>query len=224
MYQRKDNVIRFPQHAENLQHYNYCMYQNENYSNKWFYAFITNIAYVNDNCSFISIKTDTFQTWQFDLDYKQSFIEREMLSTNDDVPGANLVPESLETGEYKIGGTASFDDLEPVNIVAYSGEKIPQFPTGALEDTLAQGGFTVNGISSTVSFIITTDNTQFNILMNLLQKEAYSSYIVATFTVPKLAIKDFIDISNLYPRLNWWRLYFKKSTEIICKHQQVKHL
>lgn len=155
MYQRKDNVIRFPAHAESLQHYNYCMYQNENYSNKWFYAFITNIAYVNDNCSFISIKTDTFQTWQFDLDYKQSFIEREMLSTNDDVPGANLVPESLETGEYKIGGTASFDDLEAVNIIAYTGEKFPNipYPSQALgEMDLYQSAYFVNRNSFLRSF------------------------------------------------------------------------
>lgn len=85
-YQRKDGVIRFPAHADTLQEYNYCMYQNENYGNKWFYAFITAISYVNDNCSFISIKTDVFQTWQFSLNYLQSFIEREMISVQEDVP------------------------------------------------------------------------------------------------------------------------------------------
>ena len=85
-YQRKDNVIRFPAHADSLQEYNYCMYQNNNYGNKWFYAFITNISYVNDGCSYISIKTDVFQTWQFNLTWKQSFIEREMISVSDDIP------------------------------------------------------------------------------------------------------------------------------------------
>ena len=85
-YQRKDNVIRFPAHADSLQEYNYCMYQNINYGNKWFYAFITNISYVNDGCSYISIKTDVFQTWQFNLTWKQSFIEREMISISDDIP------------------------------------------------------------------------------------------------------------------------------------------
>lgn len=114
--------------------------------------------------------------------------------------GTNLVPEGLETGEYKVGGTASFDDLEPVNVVAYSGETIPQFPNGALTDTLTQGGYTINGISSTIAFFICDDNSQFNILMNMLQKEAYSSYIVATFTVPKLAVKNFMTMTNLYPR------------------------
>lgn len=38
--------------------------------------------------------------------------------------GANLVPEDLETGEYKIQGTADIQDLEPVFITAYSNDYI----------------------------------------------------------------------------------------------------
>ena len=62
------------------------MYKNENYSNKWFYAFITGMRYINDNVTEISIATDVFQTWQFDLIYKQSFIEREIIPVADDTP------------------------------------------------------------------------------------------------------------------------------------------
>lgn len=97
MYQRKDNVIRFPAHSDTLQNYNYCMYQNENYGNKWFYAFITNMEYINDNCTYISIKTDVFQTWQFDLLWKPSFIEREHVL--DDTVGLHTIPENLNIGE-----------------------------------------------------------------------------------------------------------------------------
>lgn len=85
-YQRKDSVIRYPAHIDSLLKYNYCMYQNDNYSNKWFYAFIVNMEYVNDSMTNIYIKTDVFQTWQFDLIYKQSFIEREMINVSEDLP------------------------------------------------------------------------------------------------------------------------------------------
>lgn len=85
-YQRKDNIIYFPDHIDNIINYNYVMYKNENYTNKWFYAFITNMEYENDYNTKISITTDVFQTWQFNLTFKQSFIEREMLSVGDDVP------------------------------------------------------------------------------------------------------------------------------------------
>lgn len=85
-YQRKDNIIRFPAHIDTIIEYNYVMYQNLNYGEKWFYAFITNMNYVNDGLTEISIMTDVFQTWQFDITWKASFVEREMLSKADDVP------------------------------------------------------------------------------------------------------------------------------------------
>lgn len=53
--------------------------------------------------------------------------------------GSNLLPEGLETGEFKVGGTAEFDELEPVNVVAYSGDKLPILPYGTLEDSISQG-------------------------------------------------------------------------------------
>ena len=85
-YQRKDGFIRFYGHIDTIQDYNYCMYKNENYSNKWFYAFITDMKYENDDTTYVFIKTDVFQTWQFDLNWKTSYIEREMINVADDIP------------------------------------------------------------------------------------------------------------------------------------------
>ena len=105
-YIRKDNVIRVktsPQDPnlptyESLLSCNYCMYKNNGYTNKWFYAYITDVKYVNDGTVEITIDTDAFQTWMFEIDYKQSFIEREHVG--DDGIGVHTVPEGLETGDY----------------------------------------------------------------------------------------------------------------------------
>ena len=106
-YVRKDNVIRYKTGNnpgditfEDLLKYNYCMYQNTHYSNKWFYAYITDIKYINDGMSEITIETDVLQSWKFDINYKPSFIEREIIPKSEDIRGANLLPEGLETGEY----------------------------------------------------------------------------------------------------------------------------
>lgn len=99
-YQRKDGTIRFGANFDDLIGYNYVMYRNDAYSNKWFYAFIDNMQYMNDNMTAISISTDTWQTWQFDLNYKRCFVEREHV--NNDTIGANTVPENLEIGDYVI--------------------------------------------------------------------------------------------------------------------------
>lgn len=88
------------------------MYQNENYTNKWFYAFITNMRYVNDNMTEITIETDVFQTWQFNINYKKMFVEREHV--NDDTIGLHTVPENVELGDYIIDGmdyTTEMDEL-----------------------------------------------------------------------------------------------------------------
>ena len=99
-YIRQDNVIRVDELIDNIYQYNYVMYRNDAYSNKWFYAFIEKMEYVNDRVSNIVIKTDVFQTWQFDLNYKQTFVEREHV--NNDTVGANTIPESIEYGDYQI--------------------------------------------------------------------------------------------------------------------------
>lgn len=97
-YQRKDNYISWPDHIDNILEYNYVMYQNSNYTNKWFYAFITNMEYENDGMTRVYIKTDPFQTWQFDITYKPSFVEREHV--NDDTVGKNIIDEGLALGDF----------------------------------------------------------------------------------------------------------------------------
>ena len=97
-YQRKDGYIRWPADADSIMHYNYCMYRNKNHGNKWFYAFITDIQYLSDGCSAVTIKQDVWQTWQFDITFKKCFVEREHVS--DDTFGKHTIPEGLEYGEY----------------------------------------------------------------------------------------------------------------------------
>ena len=97
-YQRKDGFIRFPASYDSIVEYNYVMYRNTNYSNKWFFAFIEKMAYQNDNVTDVYIKEDVYQSWMFNFDFKQTFVERE--HTNNDAIGANIIPEGLGTGEY----------------------------------------------------------------------------------------------------------------------------
>lgn len=97
-YQRDDGVIRFEAEAEDIRDYNYCIYQNTAYGNKWIYAFITNIEYYSNNSCGISIQTDYWNTWQHQITFQRSFVEREHV--NDDGFGKNTIPEGLEYGDY----------------------------------------------------------------------------------------------------------------------------
>lgn len=101
-YQRKNHVIRVPDHFDRVQNCNYVMYQNSAYSDKWFYAFIVDLQYVDDGRTDITIETDYMQTWMFDITIKPSFVEREHVK--DDTIGRHTVPEGLETGDYTYNG------------------------------------------------------------------------------------------------------------------------
>lgn len=104
-YQRKDYTIRYKACIDDILDYNYVMYQNSAYSNKWFYAYITNMRWLNDHLTEITIKTDVYQSFMFDITFKASFIEREHV--NDDTVGLHTIPEGLETGEYVCNGITS---------------------------------------------------------------------------------------------------------------------
>lgn len=187
-YQRKDNVIRFPAHIDSIIEYNYVMYQNENYTNKWFYAFITNMRYINDNLTEITIITDVFQSWQFDIVFRQSFVEREMLSVEDDIPGANLFPEGLETGEFKIEATANFEELEPLYVIAYLASEITLQGT-----TYHFTGGKYNGILNGILFIVGDDDMINSILFDINVTQGLGQNIMTVFTIPKFACTYAID-------------------------------
>lgn len=192
MYQRRDSSIYYPAIYDDLTEYSYVMYQNENYSNKWFYAFISGMEYLNDNTTKISIITDSFQTWQFDITYKESFVEREMINVSSDVPGANLIPENLETGEFKIGGTANVTGLTPVYVWAYSDPtiKLGQSGTEYILSSTSNVHY-VNGIFTSVYFIVaTTQQAYAEVATSMEVYGDQSAKIVAHFSVPSLAVNS----------------------------------
>ena len=99
-YMRKDGRLYFEGSFDTYVTYNYCMYKNTNYSSKWFYAFISDIRYENNNVVSCQLITDVYQTWMFDFTLKSCFIERSHVAKSGDTLGAYTYPEGLETGEY----------------------------------------------------------------------------------------------------------------------------
>lgn len=91
-------AIRVQQQAEDLYDCNYLMYQNSAFGDKWFYAFITSVEYINNITSEIRFEIDVMQTWFFDTTVEQCFVEREHVMN--DTIGANLLPEPVELGDY----------------------------------------------------------------------------------------------------------------------------
>ena len=90
--------LRIKRQMENCYHINYVAYQNHRYGNKWFYAFVSDMRYLSPESTALILDEDVWASWQFDLTFNKSFVERETVSN--DAIGANTVPEDLELGPY----------------------------------------------------------------------------------------------------------------------------
>lgn len=77
---------------------NYMAYQNKDYSNKWFFAFIDKVEYVSEKATRIYFTIDAWSTFYDDWSSNYVFVYKEHV--NDDTFGLHTLPESLETGEY----------------------------------------------------------------------------------------------------------------------------
>lgn len=191
-YQRKDNYIRYPGHIDSLLGYNYCMYQNNNYSDKWFYAFIIDMKYYNDGTTYIFIATDVFQTWQFDLVWKQSFVEREMINVNEDTPGANLLVEDLETGDYVENASASINGINHVYVLAYSRDPIAD---GYTTGSSIYNGCIINHIANGLWYCICSAGDLLGLLKQI-SIDGHDSNVIDIFTVPALAVYGLTGVSD----------------------------
>lgn len=121
-YVRNNGTIKVPYYRDEILEYNYLMFKNKAYGNKYFYAFITNISYINPNTSAISFELDVFQTWFMDVQFKPSYIEREHCQrwNSDGTPVINTIPEGLDYGsEYVYKGHTRLYDKTNNNKVKW---------------------------------------------------------------------------------------------------------
>lgn len=97
-YIKKDNTITVGKNIDEIIGCNYLFYRNVGFTTKYYYCFITNMEYINEDVTRLTIETDVFQTWMFQIVYNRCFVEREHV--NNDSIGLHTIPENLETGEY----------------------------------------------------------------------------------------------------------------------------
>jgi hypothetical protein len=167
------------------------MYQNSNFGDKWFYAFITKMEYVSDRATDIFIETDVYQTWLFECNLKDSFVIREHVK--DDTIGKHLVDEQLEIGEYTMASYSAVGQLGVNwNVLAVSdnspfGSEMLNYMTGNIYGNVVTG-LTYFPFPNTTQGINWLKNT-----IKLFTDAGKIDAIVMIFTVPYLLIKATVE-------------------------------
>lgn len=139
-----ENSVRIQRSKEELKHCNYLAITNGAYyvagatnaltanENMVFYAFITEVEYVNNITSDVYFEIDYLQTYWHCFTIPANFIEREHCLVANDVLGFNMLKENLETGELICHDKQDYNFTPRDLIICYSpnwsdGDSLPQF-------------------------------------------------------------------------------------------------
>lgn len=190
-YQRKDHIIRIPDLAENIYPYNYVMYRNKA-SAKWFYAFITKIEFINQNCTHVHIRTDVFQTWMFDYTLKQCFIVRE--HTASDNYFEHTLEEGLATGDYVVNATEAITygsiNMKADTYALFKTNYYCCIVTSELLRFITDASPALNPYMSgtcNAAYFYAVDVDEFGTLMQAINTNGQISSVITAIAVPKNA-------------------------------------
>lgn len=188
-YQRKESIIRYPALVDDINSANYVMYRNYSQSTKWYYAFIKNMEYKQEDLTYIEIEIDPIQTYLFDITIGKCFIEREHV-TNDEV-GAHTIPENLETGEYICNGYKYDTDMLVYSYVI----NYTETPSGAI----AKGAFNMGGIPVAGGIHQYLDYNLLEEFITEFDEAGKSDAIVSVYIVPRKFFKpNIVDGEEVY--------------------------
>ncbi|MBR2652468.1 MAG: hypothetical protein IKB83_00085 [Mycoplasmataceae bacterium] len=186
-YIRQDEKIRIPYIIDEIENYNYLIVQNLPYNYKYYFYYITNMEYVNDNMTDVYIKLDVFQTYQFNFLYNRSFVEREHV--NSDNVGEHTIPEGLETGEYVVNTYNYYDEFDDTVLVVTSDKRVDETSQSVADDRPPVSY--LNGIMSYGAVYLCEDYLQLAGLLFCFSHNEYSGgtdSITSMYFVPRSCI------------------------------------
>lgn len=139
-YVRHQRALKVLRTADDLFEVNYMMFRNTAYGDKWFYAFVTDIQYVNDTTSLIFFEIDAIQTFFFEMELQTCWIERQHSTT--DTVGDNIVPEQVDTGYMVCNDVEQFPgSMETLEIMIAVNATIVDGAAEPVEGGLYSGSF-----------------------------------------------------------------------------------
>lgn len=179
-YQSETRTFRCPDQIDTVRQYNYIMWQNSAYSNKWFYAFIKSMTYVSDGYTDVVFEVDPLQTWMFDITIRPSFVERE--HTNDDTVGNNTLPENVELGPYIKNSNTGTPQIGPNDFWYAVGVSEV---VGSLSNMPSSK---VNGLPNGLFYILTDSVSNLHTIAKIYDDAGKANAIYSMFVFPRMIL------------------------------------
>lgn len=223
-YQRLEHYLSVGVNAETIEQCNYIIFQNADFSDKWYYAFIDSVEYVANETSRIYFTVDVMQTWFNQVVLQACFIERSHV--NDDTFGKNLVPESFDTGPYIDVDSATIDFSKEICIVT-------TFDGFGKDSKPAQGELAYGIYAGTKSNYFSSAEKANNFISSAVEGGQAPDGILGIYMVPKSKEPTLIeyplpkDIDGYIPKnnklftypYNYLRFYSSKGDNHVYKFE-----
>ena len=169
---------------------NYIAFQNSDYDNKWFFAFIDDVIFSSDSATQIKFTIDVWATWWDYWQASRCFVVREHVA--DDTRGLHTVPEDLETGDYMNCYEENFDSLGAnISDLCYVLASTTSWKTkkDAFSDAEAQepnGGAMYFGVYSGAKFYRMNTEKDVKEALSQMAEAGQIDNVVSVFMAPKI--------------------------------------
>lgn len=152
---------------------NYMAFRNQDYSNKWFFAFIDEIVYKGDKCTEIKYTIDVWSTWYSYWSPTACFVVREHVV--DDTLGANTVPEQVETGEYVVNAHL-YDSYNSVTTMVMGTNYHPNDPVKLY-------GGVYNGLPSGVDYCVVENMNDLSTIIQYYENQGVADTAISSLFI-----------------------------------------
>lgn len=196
-YQRENLYFRAQSAYDTIANCDYIRYQNNPFTNKWYYGRIISKEWISENSTHVVFEIDYFITYMFDFSLNSCFVEREMVNGdwNGDIPSYNnLVPEGTELEEYVQQSEYTYS-FGPWRIVIAYGADVNGKPVG--------GEISNSGVYSGVKYNIYSNEESANAFISTYNDLGVGESILAVFQVPLLVYTE-SEITATIPFPNSW--------------------
>lgn len=196
-YLRKSWPLRVQATMQEALTWTYLFFSN---GGKTFFYFINNIEYINDNTVEMSLEMDVLQTYHFDYNLLQCFVEREHIAL--DVAGANIVDEGLEVGEYVSISDTDVDMNDYLIMILATGN--PEANAEGDGEELPELGKTYSNVFSGLGVYCAkvSSDTQMQVILNKLDDLGKADMIVAMWMYPDELVSHQGFTSNTITKVN----------------------
>lgn len=152
---------------------NYLAFQNPDYSNKYFFAFIDEVEYLGEKQTKFKYTIDLFTTWWSYWSPKACYVIREHVT--DDTIGKHTIPEGLETGDYITNGVENLSYGNYYYVASISEDLLNNDNTNKV----------YNGVPSGLTYIILKTKDDLWKLIDLYNDRSKIEAIYSIFVIPQ---------------------------------------